>query len=74
MEYAKRLGEGAERFLKNYAKNRNNFELLKAVSGGFDYSFSLVQLRTAYETTNLQARNDFFRQVVKQLPQDGFYA
>ncbi len=74
VEYAKKVGEGADRFLKNYAKNRNNFELLKAVSGGLDYSFSLVQLRTAYETTNLQARNDFFRQVVKQLPQDNFYA
>jgi hypothetical protein len=31
-------------------------------------------MRTAYETSNLQARNDFFRQVCKQLPQDSFYA
>ncbi len=61
VEYAKRVGDGADRFLKNYAKNRNNYELLKQVSGGFDYSFSLVQLRTAYETTNLHARNDFLR-------------
>jgi len=43
-----------------------------------DYSYALVHLKTAYETSNLEARNDFFRQTAKHLTSfkemDDFYA
>lgn len=45
VDYANELGNEGKRFLKNYARNRGNFGLVKRVHGNYDYSYLLAQLK-----------------------------
>jgi hypothetical protein len=70
IETAKSIPDGGMRHLRNFAKSRQNSDILKelnlillanAKNPTSDLSFALVTMRTAYETTILEARNDFMR-------------
>jgi len=52
-------------------KELNMILLSNAKNPTQDLSFALVTMRTAYETTILEARNDFMRQAAKQLALEG---
>ena len=70
VEYANNLGKECQRLLKNYARNRGNFGLVKTVNGKYDNSYILAQMRKANEEADPKIRKDILNGIIKIIPDD----